>query len=139
MSESFNSHEPIVWRLLEGMIVNVLVFIAVIVLVCSSAWDFIMNLFKQRGGAIDIRILEVEDIDEAAALIARAAAYDLLGKCKNMEEVIEYVAKVNILTALKLEVIKDEDFAKETIRQLTSVTIATIVELLEIKSRLEKQ
>ena len=46
MSESFNSNEPIVWRLLEGMIVNVLVFIAVIVVVCSSAWDFIMNLFK---------------------------------------------------------------------------------------------
>ena len=83
-------------------------------------------------------MLEVEDLDEAAALIARAAAYDLLTRCKNMEEVIEYVARANILTALKLEVIKDEDFAKETIRQLTSVTIATIAELLEIKGRLEK-
>ena len=46
MSESFNSHEPLLWRMLEGMVVNILVFIAVIVLVCSSAWDFISGLFK---------------------------------------------------------------------------------------------
>jgi hypothetical protein len=56
-----------------------------------------------------------------------------------MEEVIEYVARANILTCLKLEVIKNDDFAKETIRQLTAVTISTLLELIEIKSRLEKE
>lgn len=41
-------NEPVVWRLLEALLVNVLIVVSIVVMLVSMVWDWISGFFQRN-------------------------------------------------------------------------------------------
>ena len=78
------------------------------------------------------------ELEAASEMVMEAAAYELLKKCKSLEEVIDKLAHANWRC---FEMIQDSEggVGAGVVKSMTDITVRTTIALIKVMQRLGKE